>query len=300
MSQPKKTFPELLEKAAVPPESLGDMTVLRPIYEEFMLQTPAPSDVSITEVELGGVLALEIVAPEASADAALLFFHGGVFAMGSPRSSANLAGRLSRQARAKVFSVEYRLAPENPFPAAPEDALESYRGLLESGISQERIALFGESAGGALALSTLLTARDGGLPQPAAGVLYSPWVDLTLSGGSMDTKASVDHLLAREALQGSTYGYAGAADPSGAKVSPLFDDLHGIAPLHIQCGSFEVLLDDATRLAAAAAAADVAVQLDITPEMPHVFQASAPELPEAVAALERTGSFLRSRLALAS
>jgi monoterpene epsilon-lactone hydrolase len=299
MSEPKKTFPELLEKAAVPPESLGDMTVLRPIYEEFMLQTPAPSDVSITEVELGGVLALEVAAPEASADAALLFFHGGVFAMGSPRSSANLAGQLSRQARAKVFSVEYRLAPENPFPAAPEDALESYRGLLESGISQERIALFGESAGGALALSTMVGARDAGLPQPAAGVLYSPWVDLTLSGSSMDSKASADYLLAREALQGAVYGYAGGADPSNPKLSPLFDDLHGIAPLHIQCGSFEVLLDDATRLAAAAAAADVAVQLDVTPEMPHVFQASAPEVPEAVAALERTGSFLRSRLALA-
>jgi acetyl esterase/lipase len=169
MSQPKKTFPELLEKANVPPESLGDMTVLRPVYEEFMLQTPVPSDVSITEVELGGVLALEVCAPEASADAALLFFHGGVFAMGSPRSSANLAGQLSRQARAKVFSVEYRLAPEDPFPAAPDDALQSYRGLLENGISQERIALFGESAGGALALTTLIAARDGGLPQPAAG-----------------------------------------------------------------------------------------------------------------------------------
>jgi acetyl esterase/lipase len=115
----------------------------------------------------------------------------------------------------------------------------------------------------------------------------------------MDTKASVDYLLAREALQGAVYGYAGAADPSSAKLSPLFDDLNGIAPLHIQCGSYEVLLDDATRLAAAAAAADVAVQLDITPEMPHVFQASAPELPEAVAALDRTGAFLRSHLDLA-
>jgi epsilon-lactone hydrolase len=295
MSQPKKTFPELLEKANVPPESLGDMTVLRPVYEEFMLQTPVPSDMSITEVELGGVLALEVCAPEASGDTALLFFHGGVFAMGSARSSANLAGQLSRQARAKVFSVEYRLAPENPYPAAPDDALRSYRGLLENGISQERIALFGESAGGALALTTLIAARDGGLPQPAAGVLYSPWVDLTLSGASMDTKASVDYLLAREALQGAVYGYAGGADPSSAKVSPLFDDLHGIAPLLIQCGSYEVLLDDATRLAAAAAAADVAVQLDVTPEMPHVFQASAPELVEANAALERTGAFLRSR-----
>jgi acetyl esterase/lipase len=296
MSQPKKTFPELLEKANVPPEALGDMTVLRPVYEEFMLQTPVPSDVSITEMELGGVLTLEVCAPEASADTALLFFHGGVFAMGSPRSSANLAGQLSRQARAKVFSVEYRLAPENPYPAAPDDALRSYRGLLENGIGQERIALFGESAGGGLALRTLIAARDGGLPQPAAGVLYSPWVDLTLSGASMDSKASVDYLLARDALQGAVYGYAGGADPSSAKLSPLFDDLQGIAPLQIQCGSYEVLLDDATRLAAAAAAADVAVQLEVTPAMPHVFQASAPELDEANAALERTGAFLRSHL----
>jgi epsilon-lactone hydrolase len=297
MSQTKKTFPELLEKANVPPESLGDMAVLRPVYEEFMLQTPAPADVSITEMELGGVLALEVCAPEASADAAaLLFFHGGVFAMGSARSSANLAGQLSRQAQAKVFSVEYRLAPENPYPAAPEDALRSYRALLENGIGQERIALFGESAGGALALGTLIAARDAGLPQPAAGVLYSPWVDLTLSGASMEAKASVDYLLARDALQGAVYGYAGGADPSGAKLSPLFDDLHGIAPLQIQCGSYEVLLDDATRLAAAAAAADVAVELDVSPAMPHVFQASAPELGEANAALERTGAFLRSRL----
>jgi acetyl esterase/lipase len=261
-----------------------------------LAQTPPSADVSIAEVKLGGVRALEIRASEASADAALLFFHGGVFAMGSARSSANLAGLLSSQARAKVFSVEYRLAPEDPYPAAPDDALRSYRGLLETGIGQERIALFGESAGGALALGTLIAARDGGLPQPAAGVLYSPWVDLTLSGASMETKASVDYLLARDALQGAAYGYADGADPSSAALSPLFADLHGIAPLLIQCGSHEVLLDDATRLAAAAAAADVAVQLDVSPRMPHVFQASAPELVEAEAALERTGAFLRSRL----
>jgi monoterpene epsilon-lactone hydrolase len=296
MSEPRKTFQELLEKQNVAPQSLGDMSVLRPVYEEFMLQTTVPSDVSFVETDLGGVLALEVSVPEATADAALLFFHGGVFAMGSPRSSANLAGLLSRQARAKVFSVEYRLAPENPYPAAPDDALRSYRGLLEEGIGEERIALFGESAGGALALGTLVAARDAGLLQPAAGVLYSPWVDLTLSGESMDTKASVDHLLARDSLQGAAYGYAGGVDPSSAKVSPLFEDLRGIAPLLIQCGSYEVLLDDATRLAAAAAAADVAVQLDVTPEMPHVFQASASELAEADAALERTGAFLRSHL----
>jgi acetyl esterase/lipase len=296
MSEPKKTFQELLEKHNVAPEALGDMTVLRPVYEEFMLQTPVPSDVSFVEADLGGVLALEASAPEATADATVLFFHGGVFAMGSPRSSANLAGLLSRQARAKVFSVEYRLAPENPYPAAPDDALRSYRGLLEKGISHERVALLGESAGGALALGTMVAARDAGLPQPAAGVLYSPWVDLTLSGASMETKASMDYLLARDALRGAVYGYAGGADPSSAMVSPLFADLQGIAPLLIQCGSYEVLLNDATRLAATAAAADVAVQLDVTPQMPHVFQASAPELVEATAALERTGAFLRSHL----
>jgi epsilon-lactone hydrolase len=296
MSEPKKTFQQLVEKANVPPESLGDMTVLRQIYEEYMLQNSAPPDVSIVETELGGVLALEVCVAESAADAALLFFHGGVFALGSARSSANLAGLLARQARAKVFSVEYRLAPENPHPAAADDALAAYRGLLETGVSQERIALFGESAGGALALGTLVAARDAGIPRPAAGVLYSPWVDLTLSGASMDAKAPVDHLLARDSLQGAVYGYVGGGDPASTSVSPLFAELRGIAPLLIQCGSHEVLLDDATRLAAAAAAADVAVQLDVSPEMPHVFQASAPDLGEADAALERTGAFLRSRL----
>src|SRR6201999_762217 len=269
MTQTKKTFPELLEQANVPPESLGDMTVLRPVYEEFMLQTPVPAEVSITETELGGVLALEVCASEASADAALLFFHGGVFAMGSARSSANLAALLSRQARAKVFSVEYRLVPENPYPAAADDALRTYRGLLEQGISQERIALFGESAGGALALSTLIAARDAGLPQPAAGVLYSPWVDLTLAGASMETKASVDYLLAPDALQGAAYGYAGGADPSSAALSPLFADLQGIAPLLIQCGSYEVLLDEATRLDAAPALAEVNAALDRSGAVPQ-------------------------------
>ena len=130
-------------------------------------------------------------------------------------------------------------------------------------------------------------------------MLYSPWVDLTLSGSSMETKGAVDLVLARERLLHNVSDYAGGADPAAAALSPLFADLHGVAPLLIQCGSNEVLLDDATRLAAAAAAADVAVQLDVTPRVPHVFQASAPELDEANAALARTGAFLRTHLQLA-
>lgn len=298
MSQPeRKSFPELL--SAIPPEHRGDLSVLRPLFEEFMLQTPLPSDVSLTEMTLGGVPALEISVPEASTDAALLYFHGGVFALGSARASAGLACLLARQARAMVLSVDYRLAPEDPYPAAPDDALASYRGLLDRGIRPERIAFFGESAGGALALGTLIAARDLGLAQPAAAVLYSPWLDMTLAGGSMETRAAVDVVLAPDRLRGNLANYAGSADPASGALSPLFADLHGIAPLLIQCGSNEVLLDDATRLAAAAAAADVAVQLDVTPEVGHVFQASAPELDEAEAALTRTGAFLQAHLQLA-
>jgi acetyl esterase/lipase len=291
----RKSFPELL--SAVPPEARGDLAVVRGVFEEFMLQTPLPSDVSLTETVLGGVPALEISVPEAVADAALLYFHGGVFALGSARASAGLACMLARQARAIVLSVDYRLAPEHPHPAATDDAVAAYRGLLETGICPERIGLFGESAGGALALGVLVAGRDAGLAHPAAAVLYSPWVDLTLTGASMETKAGVDLVLARDRLAGNVSDYAGGADPAAAELSPLFADLRGLAPLLIQCGSSEVLLDDATRLAAAAAAADVAVQLDVTPRAPHVFQASAPEAQEANAALARTGAFLQAQLA---
>jgi acetyl esterase/lipase len=184
MSQPaRRSFQELL--SAVPLDARGDLAVLRPVFEEFMLQTPLPSDVSLIEMTLGGVPVLEISVPEASADAALLYFHGGVFAPSSARASAGLGCLLARQARANVLSVDYRLAPEHPYPGATDDALGSYRGLLETGIRPERIVLFGESARGALALGTLVAARDAGLAQPAAAVLYSPWVDLTLSGASM-------------------------------------------------------------------------------------------------------------------
>ena len=170
------------------------------------------------------------------------------------------------------------------------------RGLLDSGVAPAGIALFGESAGGALALGTLVAARDAGLPQPAAAVLYSPWVDLTMSGGSMQSKAGLDLALARDGLRLKAADYAGAADAASPALSPLFADLRGIAPLLIQVGSYEVLLDDATRLAAAAAAADVDVQLDVTSGVQHVFQAYSGLLDESDAAVARTTAFLQAHL----
>ena len=296
MSQPeRKSFPELL--SAIPPEDRGDLSVLRPLFEEFMLQTPLPSDVSLTETTLGGVPALEISMPEATTDAALLYFHGGVFALGSARASAGLACLLARQARAKVLSVDYRLAQSIHTRQPPTTRLRR-TAACSHGHPPGADRFFGESAGGALALGTLVAARDLGLAQPAAAVLYSPWLDMTLAGASMKSKAAVDVVLAPDRLRGNVADYAGSADPASDALSPLFADLHGIAPLLIQCGSNEVLLDDATRLAVAAAAADVAVQLDVTPEVGHVFQASAPELDEAEAALARTGAFLQAYLQL--
>jgi epsilon-lactone hydrolase len=269
--------------------------VQRPLFEEFMRQVPLPDDITLTERTLNGVSSLEIAPPNAG-DAKILFFHGGVFALGSARASAPLAALLGRQARATVVSVDYRLAPEQPYPAAPDDALAAYRGLLDGGVAPGGIALFGESAGGALALGTLVAARDAGLPQPAAAVLYSPWVDLTMSGGSMESKAGLDLALGREGLQLKVADYAGAADPASGAMSPLFADLRGIAPLLIQVGSYEVLLDDATRLAAAAAAADVDVQLDVTSGVQHVFQAYSGLLDESDAAVARTTAFLQAHL----
>ena len=298
MSQEQRAAVEAILRDA-PLDATGDLEVQRPLFEEFMRQVPLPDDITLTEETLNGVPVLEVAPANADDDARILFFHGGVFALGSARASAALAAVLGRLAGATVVSVDYRLAPEQPFPAAPEDALAAYRGLLDSGVAPEGVALFGESAGGALALGALVAARDAGLPQPAAAVLYSPWVDLTMSGGSMQSKANLDLALARDGLQLRAGAYAGATDPASGVISPLFADLRGIAPLLIQVGSYEVLLADATRLASAAAAADVDVQLDVTSGVQHVFQAYVGMLDESEAALARTGAFLQARLSVA-
>ena len=226
----------------------------------------------------------------------VLYFHGGVYVLGDAFQAAGLAAQVARRTRATVISVDYRLAPEHPYPAAVDDALAAYQALLRAGTAPARIAFAGESAGGGLAIATLVNARDHGLPLPAAALVMSPYADLTLAGATMDTKRAADPLLSRENLQARVGDYTAGHDPALALISPVFADLSGLPPLIIQAGTHEVLLDDAVRLARQAATADVQVTLDITPGVPHVFQAYYPILDQAAAALDRAGQLLSAHL----
>jgi acetyl esterase/lipase len=217
--------------------------------------------------------------------------------MGDAFLAADLASQVGRRTHAKVISVDYRLAPEHPYPAAVDDALAAYEALLHDGVAPSDIAFAGESAGGGLAIATLVNARDHGLPLPAAALVMSPYADLTLAGTTMETKREVDPLLSRENLQARVPDYTSGQDAALGLISPVFADLSGLPPLIIQAGTHEVLLDDAVRLARGAATADVEVTLDITPRVPHVFQAYHPILDEAPAALDRAGQFMSAHLA---
>ena len=192
------------------------------------------------------------------------------------------------------------LPPEHPYPAAFDDAKAAYEGLLAEGIDPSNIAVSGESAGGGLAVALLLALRDADLPMPSSAFLMSPYADLTLSGRTLVDKQEFDPLLTGEALRRRVPDYVGAGDPSDPYISPIFGDLRGLPPMLIQVGSHEILLSDAIRLAGRAAEADVAMTLEVTPGVPHVFQAYAALLDEGDAALNRAAEFLKTRFSVTS
>ncbi|MET8422162.1 alpha/beta hydrolase fold domain-containing protein [Streptomyces sp. NPDC005098] len=276
----------------------GDVHEQRPLLDALMTSHPLPDDVTTTTGVLGGIPVVTIELSGLESDGVILYFHGGGYALGTATAAAGLASELARRAGTRAVSVDYRLAPENPYPAALDDAVATYRGLLDGGIPASRIALAGESAGAGLAAATLVALKGAGLPQPCAAVLLSPWVDLTLSGASVADKAALDPALTPDGLRLRATEYLATADAADPLASPVFADLTGLAPLLIQAGSHEILLDDATRLAARAAAAHLPVTLDVTPGVPHVFQGFTGILDDADAALTRIGTFLRSHLAV--
>jgi monoterpene epsilon-lactone hydrolase len=296
-AEQRENLDAILRQSAFPADA--SVSQQRRQLRELTAAQPLPADVTVTAGELGGVPTAEVTVGEVEQRHTVLYFHGGVYVLGDAASAAGLAAQVGRRIQAKVISVDYRLAPEHPYPAAVDDALAAYQALLQDGADPARIVFAGESAGSGLAVATLVNARDHGLPQPAAAFLMSPYADLTLAGATMDAKRQADPLLSRENLAARIPDYTAGHDPAFGLISPIFADLTGLPPLIIQTGSHEVLLDDAIRLARQAATADVEVTLDITPGVPHVFQAYYPLLDEATAALDRAGQVLTIHLTAA-
>jgi acetyl esterase/lipase len=294
-TEQRETLDAILRQSAFPADS--DISEQRRLLRELTSAVPLPAEVTVTAAALGTVPVAEITVAGTDPRHVVLYFHGGVYVLGDAFQAAGLASEIGRRTRAKVISVDYRLAPEHPYPAAVDDALAAYEALLDSGTAPSDIAFAGESAGGGLAVATLVNARDRGLPLPAAAYVMSPYADLTLAGATMETKGAADPLLSRENLQARIPDYTSGQDAAIGLISPVFADLSGLPPLIIQAGSHEVLLDDAVRLARQAATADVEVTHDITPGVPHVFQAYYPILDEAAAALDRAGRLLSAHLA---
>lgn len=254
--------------------------------------------VSCRRVSAGGIDAEWIVPADAPADKAILYFHGGGFRLGSVASHRDLIARIAETSGCRVLAINYRLAPEHRFPAAPEDALAAYEWMRGQGFKPADMALAGDSAGGNLVLTTLLSLRGRGEKLPCGGVLMSPWTDLAATGGSYKSRAEADPIHQRSMILALAKNYLGeGGDVSNPLASPLYADLAGLPPLLIQAGDRETVRDDATMLAAKAKAAGVDAELQVFDGMIHVFQ-MFPEIPQAAEAIAAIAAFLRRHLCL--
>jgi acetyl esterase/lipase len=277
------------------PETL-DVARNRSETEALASYYPPRVEPTCTPTDAGGVPAEWIDGPRSEPGKVILFLHGGAYNSGSVQSHRPLAVSVANAAHARVLLLDYRLAPEHPFPAAVKDTLAAYRWLLESGVAPGRIVVAGDSCGGGMVVALLVSLRDAGEPLPAAGVCLSPWTDLTCTGGSWETNASRELLIDPEPLRQAALLYLGDADPRTPLASPLFADLGGLPPLLIQVGSDELLLSDATGLAERAKAAGVDVTLEVWEGMQHEWQFAIRMLPEARQAVQRIGQFIQDRL----
>lgn len=254
------------------------------------------ADVGVEPVNANGVRAEWTATPKDARDAALLYLHGGGYVIGSLDSHRHLVAEAGSACGVAALALDYRLAPEHPFPAAVDDALAGYRFLLARGIAPGRIAIAGDSAGGGLVVAAMLAIRDAGLAQPACGWCISPWVDMEAIGETMTSRAESDPTVQRAGILDMAKMYLNGADPRSPLAAPIHADLKGLAPLFIQVGACETLLDDALRLAGVAGAADVRVDLQVWPEMIHVWHLFHPELGAGRRAIEAGGAYVRGLL----
>jgi monoterpene epsilon-lactone hydrolase len=283
--------------AAFPAVKDQSIQQLRDQMEKWVGSFPLPGGVSVEAVEADGVPAEWVKAPGARGDTAFLYAHGGGYALGSAETGRHLAAAISEAAATRVLSLDYRLAPEHPFPAAVDDAVAGFRWLVERGTPPEKVLIGGDSAGGGLTVATLVALRDAGDPMPAAGVCISPWVDLTCSSDSYRTKSESDPVIAHEDIRWLASLYLDGRDPKTPLASPLFANLEGLPPLLIQVGSEEVLLDDAVGLDCRAREAGVDSTLEVWEDMIHVWHVFFQMLKEGRDGIARIGEYFKSRIA---
>ena len=274
-------------------ESQGATEGRRRSFEQMVDGFTIDVQATYRRVNAGGVTAEWVTAEGASDSRVVLYLHGGGYIIGSPRTHRALMAKLSQDAGARVLGLDYRLAPEHPFPAPVEDAVAAYHWLLNEGYDPGRIAVAGDSAGGGLAVAALVQSRYLGLPMPAAAVCISPWVDMEGLGESMETRAKADPMVGKENLMISAKTYLGGSDPKAPLAAPLYADLRGLPAILIQVGDAEVLLDDSTRLAGVAREAGVEVQMHVWDDMIHVWHLFAPILPEGQQAISQAGEFIK-------
>ena len=278
-----------------PSATLADM---RADAEVFAEMTTEPTAVATESVNAGGVPALMLTPEHCKSDRVLQYTHGGGYVFCSAASHRRLAGHIAKAIGCRALVLDYRLAPEHPHPAPVNDAIAAYRWLLAQGIQPQHIAFSGDSAGGGLVLGALVKARDEGLPQPAGAVPLSPWTDMEATGESMLTRAALDMCVQKVGIQQLAPLFLGTNSSRDPYASPYYADLRGIAPLYIQVGDEETLLDDSVRLAHRALDAGVEVKLEIYPEMQHIFQICAGNLPQADLAISRIAAWLQPKLGL--
>ena len=268
----------------------------RQFMDEAGSKFAVPDDVTLQPFMIGPVEVEFIDAPDADQQKVLLYFHGGGYVSGSIHSHRYLMQNLSRASGTRTLGINYRLAPEHPFPAAIDDAVSCYRWLLAEGYKPGDIAIGGDSAGGGLVVATLLSLRDAGDPLPAASLCISPWADLTGTAKSYETQRELDPMISPVAIRKIAQMYLGNTKPENPGASPIFADLSGLPPLLIQVGEREVLHDDSLTLSNNIQQAGGEVTLEIAPNMIHVWHAFAPMLSEGQQAVDRAGHFIRSQL----
>ncbi len=257
---------------------------------------PLAEDVTCEEVDADGVPGEWIKVPGAATERVLFYLHGGGYALGSVNTHREMISRLARAAGVRALAINYRLAPENPYPAAIEDSVKAYRWLLAGGVKPGHVVIAGDSAGGGLTVATLIALRDAEVELPAAGVCISPWTDMECTGESLLASVEGDGMIALDDIRQMANAYLGDADARTPLASPIYADLTGLPPLLIQVGGAEELHSDATRLAEKAEADGVNVTLESWDDMFHVWHSYATMLPEGQQAIDRVGEFIRKKM----